>query len=72
MTAEEWQELRSMVEDSFWVMRVIGMCFTRHLGDTYPNRAHPFDGRISSITRRSRGRQLRSTQGLRVSDVSSS
>lgn len=24
MTREEWQELRSQVDDSFWVMRVIG------------------------------------------------
>lgn len=25
MTPDEWQELRSQVDDSFWVMRVIGM-----------------------------------------------
>ena len=24
MTKEEWKELRSQVDDSFWVMRVIG------------------------------------------------
>ena len=24
MTAEEWESLRSKVNDSFWVMRVIG------------------------------------------------
>ena len=24
MTKEEWRELRSQVDDSFWVMRVIG------------------------------------------------
>lgn len=24
MTPDEWQELRSKVDDSFWVMRVIG------------------------------------------------
>ena len=27
MTREEWQELRSQVDDSFWVMRIIGMEF---------------------------------------------
>ena len=25
MTPDEWQELRSQVDDSFWVMRIIGM-----------------------------------------------
>lgn len=24
LTSEEWQELRSQVDDSFWVMRIIG------------------------------------------------
>ena len=24
MDAEEWQELRAQVDDSFWVMRIIG------------------------------------------------
>lgn len=24
MNAEEWQELRAQVDDSFWVMRIIG------------------------------------------------
>lgn len=28
MTKEEWKELRSQVDDSFWVMRVIGMLST--------------------------------------------
>jgi hypothetical protein len=27
MTSEEWKELRSKVDDSFWVMRVIGNMF---------------------------------------------
>jgi hypothetical protein len=26
MSHDEWQELRNQVDDSFWVMRVIGMC----------------------------------------------
>lgn len=25
MTPDEWQELRSQVDDSFWVMRIIGI-----------------------------------------------
>jgi hypothetical protein len=25
MSSEEWAELRSQVDDSFWVMRIIGM-----------------------------------------------
>lgn len=25
MTKEEWKELRAQVDDSFWVMRVIGL-----------------------------------------------
>ena len=25
MTPDEWQELRSKVDDSFWVMRIIGI-----------------------------------------------
>jgi len=28
MTSEEWQDLRTQVDDSFWVMRVIGICFS--------------------------------------------
>lgn len=40
MNAEEWQELRSMVEDSFWVMRVIGMCNVGHSQRILLTRAH--------------------------------
>ena len=25
MDAEEWQELRAQVDDSFWVLRIIGL-----------------------------------------------
>lgn len=28
LTTEEWQDLRSQVDDSFWVMRVIGQELT--------------------------------------------
>jgi len=28
MTSEEWQDLRAKVDDSFWVMRVIGICLS--------------------------------------------
>ena len=31
LTSEEWQDLRSQVDDSFWVMRVIG-------GSPFPKR----------------------------------
>ena len=29
MTPEEWEELKSQVSDSFWVMRIIGAVYTR-------------------------------------------
>ena len=27
LTKEEWEELKSQVDDSFWVMRIIGMSY---------------------------------------------
>lgn len=31
LTSEEWRDLRAQVDDSFWVMRVIGIYFSfRH------------------------------------------
>lgn len=44
MTKEEWQELRAQVDDSFWVMRVIGKLLVD------PGRPRPFSqlNRISS------------------------
>lgn len=27
LTKEEWEELKSQVDDSFWVMRIIGMVY---------------------------------------------
>jgi hypothetical protein len=30
MTSEEWRDLRAQVDDSFWVMRVIGICISVH------------------------------------------
>lgn len=38
MTPDEWQELRSKVDDSFWVLRVIGTPRSR---PSLPPRSHP-------------------------------
>lgn len=40
MNAAEWEELRSMAEESFWVTRVIGMCNPRKLQTASMNQAH--------------------------------
>ena len=51
MTADEWEELRSQVDDSFWVMRVIGLlavafirngCVSSYAG--YPPLPNDYDG----------------------------
>lgn len=38
MTKREWEELRSQVDDSFWVMRVIGECFFGCTLSVFPTR----------------------------------
>ena len=47
MTSEEWAELRSKVDDSFWVMRIIGIVILArhhhpHLTDRSPQDTLPF------------------------------
>ena len=47
MTPEEWAELRSKVDDSFWVMRIIGKIVLArhdrpHLTDRSPQDTLPF------------------------------
>ena len=50
MTDAEWEDLKSQVDDSFWVMRVIGLlavplCPLPHLGGTgYPPLPDDDDG----------------------------
>jgi hypothetical protein len=33
MTKDEWEELKTQVDDSFWVMRIIGKSFCSGLWD---------------------------------------
>jgi hypothetical protein len=50
MNAEEWQELRSMVEDSFWVMRVIGKCDCGRESTNPIDSSEFSNSRVSSVT----------------------
>ena len=67
MTPEEWAELRSKVDDSFWVMRIIGIAILTIYDDRTLLTARR---RIPSPSERLRWLLVRGTQRLRLSDVS--
>jgi hypothetical protein len=56
MTPDEWQELRNQVDDSFWVMRAIGVFLTQW----YHTRSQ-LDHRLSAAAGRQRWLFLWST-----------
>jgi isopenicillin N synthase-like dioxygenase len=41
MSDEEWQELRGLIDNSFWVMRVIGKSLHNPLSDKGTHHYHP-------------------------------
>jgi hypothetical protein len=70
MDVSEWEELRRMVEDSFWVTRVIGGSILLLQYQLCLEIGFRASKRLPAIAGRRSRRQLRSSQRLWLLDVS--